>query len=234
MMHYAFLLLLLWTAPLQALAQAGEKDYLKEIKTGLQKEWPHNRTINLVFHGHSVPSGYVNTPNVNTLGSYPHLVLKALKERYPHAVINVIVTAIGGENSISGEKRFRQDVLPHRPDVLFIDYALNDRGVGLEKARAATESMIKMAQAQHIPVILLTPSPDQRVNLLQPGNELEQFANQIRDLSKQFNTGLADSYARFRELAASGGDIKKYMSWVNHPNEAGHQVIADEIMKWFR
>ncbi len=33
-------------------------DYLKEIKLELKKEWPKNRTINLVFHGHSVPAGY--------------------------------------------------------------------------------------------------------------------------------------------------------------------------------
>src|SRR5690606_25796608 len=118
------------------------------------------RTINLVFHGHSVPSGYFRTPEVRTLDSYPYLVLKELKSLYPNAVINVILTSIGGENSVQGAKRFRQDVLTHRPDVLFIDYALNDRGPGPEKAKAAWEEMIGAALEQHIKVILLTPSPD--------------------------------------------------------------------------
>jgi hypothetical protein len=39
-----------------------------------------NRTINIVFHGHSVPSGYFKTPQVNTLSSYPHIFLKKLKD----------------------------------------------------------------------------------------------------------------------------------------------------------
>ena len=80
----------------------NSSDYLKDIKAELNKEWPNNRTINLVFHGHSVPAGYFNTPNVKTLDSYPYQVLKQLKELYPYAVINVINTSIGGENSISG------------------------------------------------------------------------------------------------------------------------------------
>ena len=32
--------------------------YLDSIKKIMKTEWPKNRTINLVFHGHSVPSGY--------------------------------------------------------------------------------------------------------------------------------------------------------------------------------
>ena len=51
-------------------AQVADKTtYLSDIKQELQKTWPENRTINLVFHGHSVPSGYFDTPNVRTLQS---------------------------------------------------------------------------------------------------------------------------------------------------------------------
>lgn len=103
------------------------------------KKWPDNRTVNLVFHGHSVPSGYANTPNVKTLQAYPHQVLEAVKEIYPYAVVNSITTSIGGENAEQGAKRFKQEVLPHRPDILFIDYALNDRSIGLERALKAWE-----------------------------------------------------------------------------------------------
>ncbi len=114
-----------------------------DIKAELQKEWPGNRTINLVFHGHSVPAGYFKTPFVNTSDSYPYQLLKKVKAHYPYAVINIINTSIGGENSVSGAKRFKSDVLTHKPDVLFIDYALNERGVGLEKAKKAWELMIQ-------------------------------------------------------------------------------------------
>ena len=94
---------------------ANSSDYLNDIKTELNKEWPGNRTINLVFHGHSVPAGYFTTPVVNTLDSYPFLLLKDLKELYPFAVINIINTSIGGENSVSGAERFEAEVLIHKP-----------------------------------------------------------------------------------------------------------------------
>lgn len=222
--------------PFTALAQVGKlpdpQHYLSEVKKELQVLWPKNRTINIVFHGHSVPAGFWHDHEVHTLESYPHLVLKALKEKYPYAVINVIVTAIGGENSLKGSIRFEQQVLSHRPDVLLIDYALNDRFLGLEKAKGAWEDMIKKAVAQNIEVILLTPSPDQRVDLLAADNPLEPHAIQIRELARQYRIGLADPYLVFKQIAERSA-ISDYMSHVNHPNLRGHQLIADTIVPWF-
>lgn len=218
---------------MDAVGQVAGTGYLQDVRKELEKKWPANRTINLVFHGHSVPSGYFKTPEVRTLDAYPHQVLERLKTIYPTAVINVIVTSIGGENSEQGEKRFRKDVLVHRPDVLFIDYALNDRKIGLDKAREATEKMIRMARKKKIPVILLTPSPDLQVDIDTPGNELELFARQIRGLAARYKLGLADSYEAFRKLAGDGVDIGAYMAQSNHPNKKGHSIIADEIVKYF-
>jgi lysophospholipase L1-like esterase len=188
----------------------------------------------MVFHGHSVPAGYFNTPNVRTFESYPFQVLKQLKGLYPYAVINIINTSIGGENSISGELRFESDVLIHKPDVLFIDYALNDRSAGLEKSREAWEKMIEKALAKGIKVILLTPSPDQGENIQDPDAVLEKYAQQIRNLSGKFGVGVVDSYEIFKLVAVSGDTLSKYMAQSNHPNEKGHLLIANEIMKYFK
>lgn len=213
---------------------ADQESYLTDLKAELEVKWPENRTINLVFHGHSVPSGYFKTPTVNTLSAYPHLVLKKLKALYPHAVINVIVTAIGGENSISGAQRFEEDVLPHKPDVLFIDYSLNDRGPGLEKARIAWQQMIKTAKEHHIKVILLTPTPDQQVDYTDPENMLKKHAEQVTKLARENQIGLVDSYEAFKFTYSDKIHLAKYMSQVNHPNEQGHDLIATEIFEWFK
>lgn len=215
-------------------AQASSATYLDSIKIGLQKKWPRNRTINLVFHGHSVPTGYAHTPEVHRLQAYPFQVLKELDKKYPYAVVNVITTSIGGENSAQGEMRFERDVLSLRPDVVFIDYALNDRAIGLSDAKRADEMMIRMALRNHIKVMLMTPSPDLLVDITKPGNILEQYTKMLIGLAKQYNVGLVDSYAAFRNLANSGKDLHDYMTQtVVHPNRKGHEVIAREIMKWF-
>lgn len=218
---------------LSALAQADSKHYLDSIKKELVKEWPKNRTINLVFHGHSVPSGYFKTPVVNTLQAYPFLSFKAIKEKYQNAVINFIVTGIGGENSLNGEKRFANDVLTHKPDVLFIDYALNDKSIGLEKSTIAMSKMIEAALAKGIKVILLTPTPHQSYTILDKNNAYEAYKDQVIALAKKYNIGLVDSYTLFRDKVAAGHKVEEYMSQVNHPNALGHQLVADEIVKWF-
>ncbi len=207
--------------------------YLTDIKSELSKEWPKNRSITLLFHGHSVPAGYFKTPIVNTLGAYPHQLLKKLKTQYPYAVINVLVTAIGGENSEQGAARFQTDVLPHKPNVLFIDYALNDRRIGLEKARQSWQTMIEQAQQAGIKVILLTLTPDLKVDMRDPENELNRHANQIRQLASRYQTGLVDSYRTFDTVRQQGDALSHYMAQGNHPNEAGHTLVADELVKWF-
>lgn len=213
---------------------ADSNSYLSDLKSKMKIEWPKNKTINIVFHGHSVPAGYFKTPNVNTLQAYPNLMLKKLKEIYPFAVINIIVTAIGGENSVQGAKCFERDVLIHKPDVIMIDYGLNDRKVGLEKAYSAWNVMIKQVKKQGIKVILLTPSPDQTVNFDNAENELKKHANQIRKIATENQIALVDSYQAFEFLYSDKVQLSQYMSQVNHPNERGHELIADELIKWFK
>jgi acyl-CoA thioesterase-1 len=213
---------------------ADRKTYLADIQTIMKTEWPKNRTINLVFHGHSVPAGYFKTPTVNTLGAYPFQVLQALKNNYPLAVINLINTSIGGENSINGAKRFDEEVLVHRPDVLFIDYALNDRGPGLEKAKAAWEDMIQKALAKNIKVILLTASPDQRVPISDTASILDQHGEQIKALAEKYHVAFVDSYGLFRDQVNQGVPLPDLMSQVNHPNEKGHALIGSSILQFFK
>jgi lysophospholipase L1-like esterase len=211
---------------------AERETYLNDIKSELVKQWPGNRTVNFVFHGHSVPSGYFKTPDVKTLQSYPYLVLQTVKDAYPYAVVNSITTAIGGENSEQGAARFCREVLAHRPDVLFIDYALNDRGIGLERARTAWEKMIETAIRNSVKVILLTATPDTSVNILNEQSSLALHSQQIRELAEKYHTGLVDSYAAFREKKKNGEDTVDYMSQINHPNEKGHGVVRDLIVRW--
>ncbi len=218
----------------KSIIQSNEKDnYLEIIKNELGKQWPKNRAINLVFHGHSVPSGYFKTPEVRSLQSYPFLLLKDLKEIYPYAVINIILTSIGGENSKQGAMRFENQVLNHNPDVLFIDYALNDVGIGLAASRSAWESMIKAALERNCKIVLLTATPDQRIDLLNTESNLQKICTQIVALSNEYQIGIVDNYKAFQKIVSSSEKITDYMSQVNHPNEKGHQLVVDGIMKYF-
>ena len=212
--------------------QADPANYLSDMAKVMRTDWPNNRTVNIVCHGHSVPAGYFKTPEVNTFGAYPFLLHQLLAKKYPHAVINVIVTAIGGENTEGGARRFASDVLALHPDLITIDYALNDRGIGLVRAKEAWVAMIDAATKANVKLILLTPTPDQSAKLDDPNDPLNLQADQIRQLASRYGVGLVDSLEAFkRKIVKRERLLASLMAQVNHPNQAGHQLVADETSR---
>lgn len=205
-----------------------------ELLAAMDVKWPKNHTINLVFHGHSVPSGYQKTPDVRPFEAYPQLVFQGLKKDHPFAVINCIVTAIGGEDSLSGAARFEKDVLCHQPDVILIDYALNDRRQPLDKVEAAWKAMIQQAKQQKIPVVLVTPTGDSSAKLNDPSDPLCQRAELIRTIAKDENVPLADVFAAWQAEVAKGTAQTERLSQVNHPNSRGHSLAASSMLALFK
>ncbi len=225
----AFSSLLCFTIYLVSTIVGNCQGDLQPLLAEMGKKWPGNRTINLVFHGHSVPSGYQKTPDVRPFEAYPHLLAVKLKERYPFAVINVIVTAIGGENSITGATRFERDVLPHKPDVIFIDYALNDRKKPMDQVEASWRAMITQSKKAGIPVVLLTPTGDATADMTNPEDPLRKCGDLIRRLAKEENVILADVSAAWVAELEKGTPQAELLSQVNHPNLRGHQIAAETL-----
>jgi acyl-CoA thioesterase-1 len=218
--------------PLAAAMPAADAG-LAPVTRALAARWPDNRTVTVVCHGHSVPAGYFRTPEVRPLDSYPHLLRAGLAARFPTAVTNVIVTAIGGENSEAGAARFERDVLALRPDVVTIDYALNDRKLGLERAERAWRVMLDACRARGVPVILLTPTAEARASLADPADPLHQHAALVRSLAAEYGVGLVDSLAAFQAHVAAGGSLEELLSQSNHPNRRGHELVAAGLLAWF-
>jgi acyl-CoA thioesterase-1 len=210
--------------------------YLAELREQLQLAWPANRTVTVVCQGHSVPAGYFATPAVQTFDAYPHLLHIGLKERYANAVINVTVTAIGGEDAAGGYNRFERDVLSLRPDLVTIDYGLNDRRIGLQAADEAWRGMIESALSHGIKVILLTPTHNdsgRKTPVSDDWTALLEHTAQIRRLAREYRVGLADSFAAFESYASGMGNIEDLLSWPNHPNRRGHELVAAELLAFF-
>ncbi|MFO1492569.1 MAG: SGNH/GDSL hydrolase family protein [Kiritimatiellia bacterium] len=68
-----------------------------------------------------------------------------LKERHPSANFSEINAAIGGTGSDLGVFRFRQDVLEHKPDLLFVEFAVNDGGAAPDRIHRAMEGIVRQA-----------------------------------------------------------------------------------------
>jgi len=75
------------------------------------------------------------------------LSLKWLREKYPSARIEEINAAIGGTGSDLGVYRLEKDVLRFQPDLLFVEFAVNDGGTPSEKIRKAMEGIVRKTWA---------------------------------------------------------------------------------------
>lgn len=214
--------------------EANPATWLADVISELQKKWPANKTVNIVCHGHSVPAGYFRTPAIRPFEAYPHLIHRGLNAAYPNAVINVINTSIGGENSKAGAARFERDVLTHQPSVVTIDYALNDRRLSLAEASDSWRAMVEAAVEKGVRVILLTPTADIDTNLKDEAAPLARHAAQIRQIAADTGVALADSFEAFRRTVESGVDVRYLLSQSNHPNLDGHQLVATEVLRWFK
>ena len=199
----------------------------------LKKEWPKNRTVNLVFHGHSVPAGYHETPEVKPFESYPLMAMQRIQKANPHAVINAIVTAIGGEDSKKGAARFKKDVLRIHPDVIFIDYALNDRRLPEAEVEKAWRSMAKEAKAEGVPVVFVTPTGARNVNYDAPDEPLEIRAAIIRKVAAEEGIPVADVLAAWKAALKKGVKQDSLLAQANHPNKKGHEIAAKVIAGMF-
>lgn len=69
--------------------------------------------------------------------------LAHFQQTYPQAKFAEINAAIGGTGSDLGVFRLKQDVLDHRPDLLFVEFAVNDGGADPEQIKRCMEGIVR-------------------------------------------------------------------------------------------
>ncbi|MBL9115833.1 MAG: SGNH/GDSL hydrolase family protein [Verrucomicrobiaceae bacterium] len=75
--------------------------------------------------------------------------LALLKERFPNAQWSEINAAIGGTGSDLGVARLKQDVLDQQPDLLLVEFAVNDGGSPPEQIKRCMEGIVRQTWAAY-------------------------------------------------------------------------------------
>ena len=102
--------------------------------TNTYKCLTEDRELNIVYFGGSVTEGYGVIKDVE---SWRALSLKWFKDTFPSATINGYNAAIGGTGTQLGAIRLESDVIARDPDLVFIEFAMNDLYCGLSEKEAA-------------------------------------------------------------------------------------------------
>jgi len=172
--------------------------------------------------------------------------------------IEIINSGISGNTTEDALLRFNEDVLEHEPDLVIIQFGINDSYVDnfegntkpfipISRYRENLEYFINNLKEKNIKIILMTPNPlrwtdelklicgQEPFNINDPKGlnlYVEKFAQVVRDVAKKQGITFVDIYNIF-ENSESNNKVKVCDLLLDgiHPNEKAHKIIADSLFK---
>lgn len=178
-------------------------------------------TVTVAFLGGSITQG-------TSAGSdlcYARLTTNRLQEMFPDAKINYVNAGIGATGSYIGVHRADKDVLSKNPDLVFVDFSVNDTSDRTEINKIAYESLLrKLWESDSSPAI---------ITIAMTQDNGTSFQTQHGEIAKKLDIPMI-SYKDAVMYVINRGDIK----WTDisddniHPNVAGHALLTDIIMNY--
>ncbi|MCY2930830.1 MAG: SGNH/GDSL hydrolase family protein [Planctomycetota bacterium] len=176
--------------------------------------------VNVVFLGGSITWGAAATDPPKT--SYRALVTSWLETQFPKAHVNSIDAAIGGTGSKLGVFRMDRDVTAYDPDLVIIEFAVND-----SESPDTTETMEGILRKLH------AHNPETAVVILVLGAGGDYAAlptwTSHRCLAASFGLPCIDVVSPIQKLMKEGLSTTEFLSDGCHPNDTGYRLYADII-----
>jgi len=184
--------------------------------------------LSIVTYGTSLTAG----------GGWVTQVKQALERKFPGQV-KIINTAKGGMNSDWGVKNLDERVLANKPDVVFIEFAVNDAverfHISVSHARKNLVSMIERIRRSNpkTEIILQVTNPvvdrPQGHDGYRP--ELEEMFAMVREVARIQNTVLIDHEDAWkRELQAGPDHYHELVPDGLHPNDGAYARIVTPVI----
>ncbi|MFC3801139.1 SGNH/GDSL hydrolase family protein [Cohnella sp. GCM10012308] len=154
-------------------------------------------------------------------GLWPAQVVRALRQAYPKTKISTSVIAYGGEEMRHGRHRFHHEVLSVAPDLIVMEYFINDVCYGRpEETEEAARYILQGIREAGIPCIVLT---NNGANPLFSRNgsssHFQHYHDLYRGLAAEYEVAFVGGYSYFKNLHTFGKyfitELKGNM--VNHP-----------------
>lgn len=181
-----------------------------------------DKELNIVYFGGSVTAGYGSSDKEKY--SWRALSAKWFREHFPEAEIRDINTAIGESGTFLGVYRLERDILSQAPDLLFIEYAINDYffGSSMEVAALQYETIVREVKARFPQCDIVTLITDcletaEAEELYPTAMGHEKIASAYRIPTIYVGKALVDCLSSLCE-----DEWKKYFIDIVHPTDAGY------------
>lgn len=189
----------------------------------------HDKKLTVAYFGGSLTDGAGASNPRET--SYAALTTKWFREQYPDAAISEVNASIGGTGTGLGMFRCEHDVLSHKPDLIFIEYATNDSGYDYDKMLFQTESIFRIIRKfdPSIDIINLVMTEDYIIDNIEKGLEFEarSVENLIARHYSSYSWDVGEAFHAF--ILKNGGNCRDFMPDGAHPNDAGYKFCADAL-----
>ncbi|MDP0496485.1 MAG: GDSL-type esterase/lipase family protein [Verrucomicrobiota bacterium JB024] len=153
-------------------------------------------------------------------------IVEKMREAYPHAQVNFVNAGISGTGSNFGLFRLERDVMSYHPDLVFIEYAVNDGGADDASCVRNLESIVTRLRAMESPPALVFVESAAKLGSNHKRHNRVAARYNILDVNMQ-----AAAEAR---LAETGGEWESLYSDNVHPNETGHALYAETLWQAMR
>ena len=186
----------------------------------LMKRAANGESLVIGFLGGSITQGSLSsTPET----CYAYLVYEWWKKSFPNAAFSFVNGGIGGTTSHYGGARAWKDVLCYRPDIVTVDFSVNDdANEFFEETYEGTLRRLLMAPSAPAVVVLNNVFYD-------TGKNAQEYHNRIADHYGIPHVSIKDTI--FPDVE-SGKIVCADITPDNlHPNDKGHRLVADEICK---
>lgn len=186
----------------------------------LMKRAANGESLVIGFLGGSITQGSLSsTPET----CYAYLVYEWWKKSFPNAAFSFVNGGIGGTTSHYGGARAWKDVLCYRPDIVTVDFSVNDdANEFFEETYEGTLRRLLMAPSAPAVVVLNNVFYD-------TGKNAQDYHNRIADHYGIPHVSIKDTI--FPDVE-SGKIVRADITPDNlHPNDKGHSLVADEICK---
>ena len=182
--------------------------------------------VTIVAFGDSITAGYA------VRRGFPTFWKDMLVQKYPDVRIEIINSGISGDTTMDGLARLDWAVLSYEPDLVTINFGINDCvfGLGLEEFEANLVEMIRRIRAGPASEILLLSS--QPLETPPYNRRVLDYYRAIERVAKEMDEGFVDVYGAWMERVRQGMPLSTLIiPGLDHPNEVGYRIIAEELMK---
>ena len=186
----------------------------------LMKRAANGESLVIGFLGGSITQGSLSsTPKT----CYAYLVYEWWKKSFPNAAFSFVNGGLGGTTSHYGGARAWKDVLCYRPDIVTVDFSVNDdANEFFEETYEGTLRRLLAAPSSPAVVVLNNVFYD-------TGKNAQNYHNRIADHYGIPHVSIKDTVYPDVE---SGKIVRADITPDNlHPNDKGHRLVADEICK---